>query len=395
MRLARAAKNPESYQLGPRVLEQGEELPLLLPARLTPSKATDCLHVVALSAEGVQFLLNVPSSDDTANDITLVSRAGLIELVNCGEPDASFADLSIGMLSPRGVVALVSYIDQKPAASAMKWLPARAAGKEATQRMLEHRAGLGSLNERLKRLERRASFQGADRTEQKSISPQDLESGELLIGFDPGCHEVQLVIEADRTRLDVLDLNPELVWVDTGELAARNLSSSPSPTFRVCSAVARIARFAFDVSPSYRKAMLFRAHFPWPAGIPSNWATRARDQMALALFRRHLPSLLSLPSQSWIGNSSSTSLLVSVTPRSCYLALVATSHGSINDVSLSVASESRLVADTSLDDVGASAAFCISQATSVKIDVDARGADVVWILGVWAVSSGPLHSDFS
>jgi hypothetical protein len=75
--------------------------------------------------------------------------------------------------------------------------------------------------------------------------------------------------------------------------------------------------------------------------------------------------------------------------------MVATSHGSINDVSLSISSESRSISDTSLDDVGASAAFCVSRATSVKVDVDARGEDVVWILGVWAIASGPLHSDFS
>ena len=108
-----------------------------------------------------------------------------------------------------------------------------------------------------------------------------------------------------------------------------------------------------------------------------------------------MPALATLPARSWIGSSIATSLLVPVAPRTCYLAIAATSQGPINDISLAISNESRWIADSSIDAVGASVAFCVSQANSVKLDVDARGTDVVWILGIWAIAGGPLHADFS
>jgi len=191
------------------------------------------------------------------------------------------------------------------------------------------------------------------------------------------------------------DLSPELVWADNEQPASREYSSSLTPTFRVCTAVARVAKLSFSAFSQDLNAVLFRAHFPWPNGIPSNWAVQARNQMAEALFRRHLPSLPALPAVAWIGGASATSLVVPVAPRSCYLAMVATSQGSTNDLTLAVTAESRWMADNSFDTAGAGVAFCVNQAKSINLDVDSRGTDVVWILGLWNVASGPTHADFT
>jgi len=394
-RLTRGAKTHNTYHLGPRVLEQGEELPLLVPERLAPRKSADCLHLVALSAQTVQFVLNIPSLNEMAEDVTIPSRAGLLEFVHCGLPDESYGGLSLTMLSPRGALDVVSYTDQSPVAGALKRIPWRNSGREASELSLEHRVAVGNFSERIGRLERHAAFRLADRTERKPIPNQDLESGEVLVGFDPGCHEVKLVMDLDTNQTEALDLSPELAWTDDSALLATNTSSSHTTTFIVCTATARIARLSFIANPAYLRAVLFRAHYPWPTGIPSNWATEVQNQMALAMFRRHLPSLTSPPSQSWLGGSSATSLSMAVAPRSCYLAIVAASRGSQSDISLSISGESRWIADTSLDDVAASVAFCVSQVGDVKLDVDARGSDVVWILGIWTIANGPLHADFT
>ena len=156
----------------------------------------------------------------------------------------------------------------------------------------------------------------------------------------------------------------------------------------VCTAVARVAKLSFTAFENDTSAVLFRAQYPWPSGIPSNWAVQAHNQIAEALFRRHLPSLPTLPAQAWIGGSSPTTLVVPVAPRSCYLAMVATSQGSTNDLTLAVTADSRWMADNSFDNAGAGVAFCVNQARSVKLDVDSRGMDVVWILGLWNVASG-------
>ena len=391
--LTRNLKNKKPYHLGPRILEQADELPLLVPELLTRSDPKACLHLVALSAQSVQFIVSVPSDDEDGADSTVSSRAGLIEQVRCGQAQEPLLDATLTMASPRGVVEIIGFNDDNPAPVAERVLPWRTAGDEAPEHSLNHWAAPPNLPARLGHLEQRAAFQGADRTERRNVPGSELQSGELLVGFDPGCHEVQLVVETDDQHPPVQ--NPELYWADNGQLAARDWSNALSPTFHVCTAVARIAKISFDACPVNTRAILFRSHFPWPAGIPANWASQARDQMALALLRRHLPSLPTLPAKSWIGSSSTTSLLVPVAPRSCYLAIAATSQGPVNDISLAISSESRWIADSSLDAVGASVAFCVSQATSIKLDVDARGADVVWILGLWAIAAGPLHADFS
>ncbi len=283
--LTRNLKAKSPYHLGPRILEQADELPLLVPNVLIRSDPKACLHLVALAAQTVQFILSVPSNDEAADDTTLASRAGLVEHVGCGQEQASLADATLTMASPRGVVEIIGFSDNNPTATAVRVLPWRAAGDEAPEHSLNHWAAAPNLSARLSHLEQRAAFQGADRTERRYVPGEELQSGELLVGFDPGCHEVQLVIETDEQHPETPAQNPELLWADNGQLAARDWSNALSPTFHVCTAVARIAKMSFDVCPVNTQAVLFRSHFPWPAGIPSNWSAQARDQMALALLR--------------------------------------------------------------------------------------------------------------
>jgi hypothetical protein len=393
--LIRRYKDKKLFHLGPRILEQADELPLLVPDNLVGPGSNSCLHLIALAAQSVQFLLDAPSSDDSTEDSTFSSRAGLVETVRCGSDKAAVAAAALTMASPRGAVDIIGFSDNQPAPVALRVLPWRAAGDEAPEQNLTHWAAPSNLAARLAQLEQRAAFRGANRTERRIVPGEELQSGEILVGFDPGCHEVQMVSESDAEHPEFSVQNPELVWTDDGQAAASDWSNALSPAFHVCTAVARIAKITFDACPKNTQAVLFRSHFPWPAGIPSNWAIQARDQMALALVRRHLPSLPTLPAKSWIGSSSATSLHAPVAPRSCYLAIAATSQGPVNEISLAASSESRWIADSSIDAVGASVAFCVSQATSIKLDIDARGADVVWILGLWSIASGPLFADYS
>lgn len=395
VRLLERLSPNKAYHLGPRILEQGDELPLLLPGALADPPSKSCLHIVALAAQSVTFSLNIPSVEAELDDVTVPSRAGVVEFIHCGGAGGSLSDANVIMLSPRGVVDIVGYVETSPRPSATRILPWRAAGDEAPERSLSYVRPSTVQSTRLDHLELQAAFQAADRTERRSIPHEDAKAGQHLIGFDPGCHQLQLVADRSDPSFSSDDPGPELIWADNEQPAARELSSSPTPTFRVCTAVARVAKLTFTAFEDDTSAVLFRAQYPWPSGIPSNWAVQARNQMAEALFRRHLPSLSALPAQAWIGGSSATSLVVPVAPRSCYLAMVATSQGSINDLTLAVTAESRWMADNSFDNAGAGVAFCVNQAKSVKLDVDSRGTDVVWILGLWTVASGPAHADFT
>ena len=111
-----------------------------------------------------------------------------------------------------------------------------------------------------------------------------MRAGQLLVGFDPGCHELKFIVSFDHQELELPELNPELVWADNAQLAVSELSTSPVPTLRLCTAAARLAKLTFAACPEKAKAVLFRAYFSWPQGIPSNWAADARNQMAETLF---------------------------------------------------------------------------------------------------------------
>ncbi len=293
--MMRRYKDKKPYHLGPRILEQADELPLLVPDNLAGSGSSSCLHLIALAAQSVQFILDAPSSDESGEDSTFSSRAGLVETVRCGSGKAAVAGATLTMASPRGAVDIIGFSNNQSAPVALRVLPWRTAGDEAPEQNLIHWAASPSLAARLTQLELRAAFRGADRTERRIVPGEDLQSGEILVGFDPGCHEVQMVSEGDAQHPELPVQNPEIVWTDDGQAAAGDWSNAMSPAFHVCTAVARIAKITFDACPKNTHAALFRSHFPWPAGIPSNWAVQARDQMALALVRRHLPSLPALP----------------------------------------------------------------------------------------------------
>ena len=151
--------------LGPRILEQGDELPLLLPDGLTQSTSRGCLHIVALSAQTVQFAIDLPSPDATLEDVTIPSRAGLVEFVHCGKFSESVVTANVTMISPRGALDIIGFIDQRPQADALQILPRRAAGIEAPERNLVRSTDNISLTTRLEQLEQRAAFQSATRTE--------------------------------------------------------------------------------------------------------------------------------------------------------------------------------------------------------------------------------------
>ena len=143
--LTRNLKNKKTYHLGPRILEQSDELPLLVPNILIRSDPNACLHLVALAGQSVQFVLGVPSNDEAEDDTTLASRAGLIEHVRCGQDQGSLADATLTMASPRGVVEIISFSDNNPTATAVLVLPWRAAGDEAPEHSLNHWAAAPNL----------------------------------------------------------------------------------------------------------------------------------------------------------------------------------------------------------------------------------------------------------
>jgi|GEM_PF-2939620 len=391
-RLTRAVNGRAVHRLGPRLLEQGEELPLLLPPRFWSHPGDDCTHVVVMGAQSVHFSCEVAEQAEEVG-APVSSRAGLVEVVRCGEGRQELADLTVTMLSTRGPLEAIAFSAPSPIPIAVHVLPNRFVGLEAPERVLAREAELPRLGAWLNAAEAKAQAQGASRTERRVIRGEDKSLGEALIGLDPGCHELQLIADVDLEAVDGNLARVELIWQSTDDTAAEEQWHTRAPTLRVCTALPNVGQLHFPALPRTATGVLFRAHYQWPAGIPSHWATPARNRVARALWQRQVQMLSSAPVRSWLGGGTAMSLNVPVMPGACYVATLAATAPVAGQLSLEVMSGSRLSSDSSVDDSAASVAFCQEHGDAASIGVDAREANTTWILGLWHVASLPVGAE--
>ncbi len=382
------------YHLGPRLLEQSEELPLFVPPNLLTDRANHCTHLIVIGAQSVHFnceMRSTPGSD--AKEDNLGSRAGLVELSKCGSARTDLSDVVVTMASPRGPIEVIAFSTPTADKLTITTLPNRKVGSETSERDVRRAIEMPQIAAWVQMLESKAALQGATRTEQRVVPIEDKVLGETLIGFDAGCHETQLLVDIDWENLDIADDGTDLVWEDNEEVAARGTLLTRSPMLRLCTAVARVAKMHFPALPHSAVGVLFRAHYPWPAGIPTHWALPVRNRIAQALAQRHLTSMRLAPARSWMGGATAVALKVPVLRRNCYVAITAATAEVTGDLFMSVSSSAPAVADSSLDGAVASTAFCQTTDETVTISIDARETNSTWIAGLWNVTALRPSSD--
>jgi hypothetical protein len=342
----------------------------------------------------LHFSCGPVDSDLNGSGEVTASRAGMLELVRCGDDRRELSTATVTMLSLRGPLDAIAFSTSAadPVSSAV--LPNRAIGVESAERALSRESELPRLGPWLQQLEMSAALQGATRTERRLLPAQDKTVGESLIGFDPGCHEVRLLADVDWESVEGAGAGVELTWLDTGELAARDTLNSRAPVLRVCTAQPRTAQFRFPAVPQSVAALLMRSRFEWPGGVPTHWAETVRNRIAQVLLQKHIQSLPSVPAKSWMGGATSVTLKVPLAGHSCYLAVAAASTDAIGDISLEILSGLRWGADSSVDDLAASVSFCQDGDGTATVNIDARDASATWILGLWNVSPLPFKPDF-
>jgi hypothetical protein len=385
-----------AYHLGPRFLEQGDELPLLLPPSIATNNDSvrNCIHIVVIGAQSIHFSCDAASASGPKESRTPVaSRAGLVELVRCGAARGQLSDVVVTMLSLRGPLDAIAFTSRLDRPVAAVVVPNRSVGLETPERKLTRESEVPHLEAWLQSAEAEALMRGATRTERHTLPAQDRELGETLIGFDPGCHEVRLLADVDWESLDESEPGADLTWQDSNEIAARDTLHTRSPTLRVCTAQPKVAIFRFPTLPQSTAGVLFRAHFGWPLGIPVHWALPVRNRIAQALLQRNMTSLTAAPIRAWMGGATLVTVHVPLRKNACFVAIVATTELVAGSVSLEVMSGTRWSTDSSLDGSAASLALCQVQANTATLAVNARDAKSTWILGLWEISTFPSSSD--
>lgn len=393
-RLQQALSGARPYRLGPRLLEQGEELPLLIPAELREAPQAQCLHVVALAAENIHFSCEVPDNENAAVE-DLPSRGGLLEVVRCGPERANLAAATLTMFSPRGLVEVLAFASHGSKVQSRDLLPSRAVGIEQPERQVERQNEAPPIEAWLRQLERNATLQRATRTEQRRVPATDKKLGETWLGFDAGCHELRMLTSVDwQNQQQPSGATLEVIWEDSDEPVVQSELTSRAPTLRICTEEARSARLRFPPLAAAVDAVVFRARYPFAQAIPGHWAIPARQRMALAFTRMQLASASEAAlAGAWMGQSTQVRFGFPLVARGCYLAVVASTASNAGDLALSVQVAGRWFSDGSVDGGFANVAFCPDREQAAQIEVDAQGSTSPWILGLWHVGQVHIAAD--
>jgi hypothetical protein len=373
----------QTAQLPARFLQRGETVPVPLPAL-----RGDCVTLLALSAPNISFVLSLDrrvtkeesatQSDSAAGGFPLPSHAGLVELTRCGKRRSQLSRAMLTMRSPRGTVQFLVAAGPAPALSATSVLSDREPGPEAPLRRIGARPGLGPLEERLE-----ARTQAHRARSAQSVTRLELRRESQLLRVGPGCHRVDVL--AGEWEGSTPDLDARLVDPETGRVTAEDETTTSDPMLVFCQAEGTHLRLEVQPNGSAGERAGLLASWPLPRGLPVTWGRKARSAMARALFDPDFgfKSISDRPDSSSLGVAGVTGLFVPTQPGACYRVAVAAFQGELSQLALGL--QSGLLSRQAREgpNSGAQLSFCAKETGTAKLEVQAVGTGLVWLLASW------------
>lgn len=372
----------------PRMLEQGQVLPVwLAPPSLAP-ETPGCVTVSVLSAPNVAFLLVFDDSalEPSRRAWPVPSAAGVAEVTRCGARKPLLATLGAKMRSRRGVLELLVTASSHPPPGAIETLTERNAGAMLSSPHVGKRPRLGPLELRVRRQTERWRRSGAAQVVRTSEDVGQDGRGDVVLHLEPGCHELRVLGESNRES--PLDIDSRLYSVVTDEVL--DADEEHSGQSKIVHCVGRGARFRLDFMGARPGSEVSVLHARWelPEGLPLSWGPHARAQLARAMFTDGFTSIDSPPLSSSLGVRGSTSMRVEVDSRACYLAAVAPIRGDAQRFALGAYVGGRLLESQGAESGrGASVEFCALGADVVELETSAGGSGLAWILGLWEIGA--------
>jgi hypothetical protein len=372
----------------PVFLDQGRLRRVLLP-----EGRGECVSVAVIGPRASEFMTRpLPG----AGGVPFVARpqrseAGLIAIARCGDERDGLGALVVELRSARATLEVIVATGDRPAPEPVESLPERAAarlrppsdpGRAPLTEGFEARAG---------RAERRARAEGASEASRGTLAANEDGQGRALVALAEGCHRVELLADAGRGGL-VADLDAELRDMATGQTLLRDRSDSADARLELCTGEAVAAQVFYGGAAPRAKVSVVQSRWPLSKELPSTWGARARAAMAMALWRRKItePGGRLIARRTGVGGTTATPL--EITPGSCYLAIVGLGRGDLRSLSLSAMLEGRpLHEEASGTREGGALAFCSREATVLPLTIEARGANVLWGLGLWRVGPASLR----
>lgn len=375
----------DAVTLPPRVLTHGTLLPLPLPVEAT-APGEGCTTVAVLGALSTGFILRFLPGDgpDRENETPEPSVAGAAQLVRCGRDRGVLSRLAIEMRSPRGVLTTVVGQADRPLPSLRRILLHREPGSTAAASAPGPRPAPGPLRERVQRLEERSRREGAEHFERRLVPAGDTGAQRILLALEPGCHRVSVLGVSPESGQHGLDLDAELRWADTGSVASIDRTDSPDAMVSGCTGVARTAVLTFAGALPSIPVVVAHAAWALPSGLRDSWGPEPRARITQVLWENQIRPPETGPIYESLGVSGSTLLSVETEPDACYLVAVGVMRETPKHLTLVVTHGAvQAASHDSGRDGAALVAFCADGASRAKIEVEAHGTGVAWLLAAW------------
>jgi hypothetical protein len=388
------ASSSKVATLRPRLLERGTLRPLFLSRESTNPNADDCTTVAVLGAPSSNFLLRfLPPEQAGAlyRDWPEPSIAGVTQLTRCGARKKMLSRIAVEMRSPRGVLEFLVARSTQPVPSLLKVLPHRDPGPPGQRRETGPRASLPPLDERVASAQRKNLREnGRDPHERKIMSSRN-GSGQKLFRLDPGCHRFDVLGYISPDDENPVDIDIVVGSVAEQELLAEDRSDNADASVQVCVGRQEIVKLNFQGAAARSPVTVVLASWPIPAGLPEAWGARARARMAEAAGTGQFPALKHRPVFSTLGVQGATALPLEVVPGGCYLAVIGAIRGTTQGIAIAARTGSFTGQNqSSRETTSTGLAFCTDGDETALIEVEAHGAGLGWLLGVWQVSHVPL-----
>jgi hypothetical protein len=378
----------------PHLITQGQLLPLLLPPDAAATESEGCTTVSVLGAMSTAFIVRfLPAEDDSADEgeSAETSVGGAVQLVRCGRRRASLERLVVEMRSPRAIVQAVYGRSRKTLPSLRQLLRHRDPGVVAASMMPGPRPTTASIDERALAVRRRAEQEGAAHFEQRMVPSGEEGIARVLLGLEPGCHRISVLGITPTSPQIGLDMDAEVRWADTGEVATQDRSDSPDATLGLCVGAAQNALLTFAGGIPGMPTLITHARWELPAGLPIRWSPEARASMADVLWRTGVRGITTSPIYESLGVAGTTTLPLEVEPGACYVVAAAPVRADVKLIAMAVEAGPVRAYSHSDEEGGATLlAFCVQAERRARLDVEAHGASVVWLGAVWQTGRVPL-----
>ncbi|HEY4105687.1 MAG TPA: hypothetical protein VGM44_17430 [Polyangiaceae bacterium] len=379
-------------QLKPRLLERGEHLPLAIPPELLNPKEASCTTISLLGVEGLHFVVRFSEFDPGAPSTAFPesSAVGALEVTRCGAGKPFLGDISLELRSPRGVIETL--LSNAPAGvpPLTEILPNRDPGMELALGDPGPRPALAPVAERAQQIEARAHREGATSFLREQTRAHEDGAGAAVLSLLAGCHELTLLDQTPQTPgTPPGDLDLELVDSESGAALAVDRAEDPDASGVVCLGTPQNIELRFMGAAPNARLLLTHARWDLPPGVPADLGPEARARLARLAREAHFSPQHSPLYQS-IGVQGTTELPLELEPNACYTALLAPLRGEVQNLSLSaLAHASGQTARGAADASGSAVSFCARGARTATLEVDGRGANLVWFLAVWETGRMP------